>query len=186
MKKTLLIIALATVILLSATAGTLAYFTHEDTATNVITAGDIKISLKEMSESDNGLVPFEDIDDVMPGMVVSKIVTVENVGGQAAYVRLSVDTVLTLAEGVEGEVDLSLVTLDIDTEHWTLRDGFYYYNEPLAAGAETEPLFTGVTFSNEMGNMYQHSSASITVKAYAVQAANNSASALEAAGWPEV
>lgn len=186
MKKTLLIIALAAVIFLSATAGTLAYFTHEDTATNVITAGDVKISLEEKSKTDDGLVPFEDIDDVMPGAVVSKIVTVKNIGSQPAYIRISVESALTLAEGVTGEVDLSLVSLDIDTEHWTLRDGFYYYNEALEASAETSPLFTSVTFSPDMGNIYQHSKAEISVKAYAVQSANNGSGALDATGWPEV
>ena len=45
MKKKLLACSLLVIGLSTAAYGTVAYFTHEDTATNVITAGDIQIAL---------------------------------------------------------------------------------------------------------------------------------------------
>ena len=186
MKKKLLLLALVAICASMSAYGTLAYFTHEDTATNVITAGNIKIGLEEWSESEDGsLVPFEDIEDVMPGMDVSKIVQVKNIGGQDAWVRMSVEKSIILADGVEGEVDVSLVTFDLNTEAWIEQDGFYYYNSFLKSGQTTEPLFTTVYFSADMSNLYQHSKAIIKVDAQATQVANNGATVFEAAGWPK-
>ena len=56
--------------------GTAAYFTAEDTATNVITAGNVKIELVERMKSGDDLVPFENAVGVMPGARVSKIAQV--------------------------------------------------------------------------------------------------------------
>lgn len=184
MKRRLLILFILTICVASIAAGTLAYFTTEDRATNVITAGNVKIDLEEWSKTEDGsLVPFEDVDDVMPGTEVSKIVQVKNIGGQSAWVRISVEKAITLAEGMTGEVDLSLVTYEIDTEHWTEKDGYYYYNESLAPEATTVPLFTSVRFSEQMSNLYQGSKAVITVCAQATQTAHNGTSAINAAGW---
>lgn len=166
--------------------GTAAYFTAEDTATNVITAGNVKIQLVERMKSGDELVPFTDAVGVMPGARVSKIAQVENTGSQPAWIRVSVAKAVELAQGVEGEIDLSLVTLDINTEYWTERDGFYYYNTALEPGKTTEPLFTEVAFDESMSNLYQDSRAVITVNAYATQKANNGTSAADAKGWPEV
>lgn len=186
MKKKITVIALIVAMVAVLALGTSAYFTADGTATNVITAGSVKIKLHETTVREEGAepVPFEDVSGVMPGSVVSKIVTVENTGSGTAWVRISVTKAIELAQGLEGETDLDLVGLDIDTEHWTEREGYYYYNAPLAAGETTEPLFTAVTFARSMGNLYQGSTATVSVLAQATQSANNGASALEAAGWP--
>lgn len=184
MKKKFFVCALIAICLSAAAYGTLAYFTYEDTATNVITAGNIEIDLEELAEGENGeKVPFEDVVGVVPGDEVSKIVQVKNTGANAAWVRVSVDAAIELAEGVEGEPDLSLLTYDLNTAKWTEKDGYYYYNEALEAGKTTEPLFTKVIFDTKMGNLYQNSVAVIDVDAQAVQVANNGTSALDAAGW---
>lgn len=162
---------------------TIAYFTSTDTATNVITTGNIKIKLHEQHKTDNGLEPFEDVIDVMPGDSVSKIVTVENTGNNSAWVRIALDKAITLAEGVEGEIDLTLVSFDIG-EAWVERDGWYYYTEVLGKGEITSPLFENVIFSVDMGNMYQNSTATVTVLAHATQTAHNGTTVWEAAGWP--
>lgn len=157
------------------------------TARNVITTGDIKIALEERMLTPDGekTVPFENQLGVMPGSDVSKIVTVTNTGGQPAWVRVSLDKAIELARGVEGEADLSLVTCDLNTESWTEKDGYYYYNAALEPGQTTEPLFTAVHFAETMSNMYQESRAILQVNAFATQTAHNGASALDAAGWPE-
>jgi hypothetical protein len=96
-----------------------------------------------------------------------------------------VETAITLAEGVTGEVDTALVSFTVDTEHWTLRDGFYYYEQPLQAGEVTAPLFTQVVFAENMGNQYQDSTATLTIQAQATQVDHNGETIWEAAGWPE-
>ena len=166
--------------------GSLAYFTAEDAADNVITAGNIDIALKETAIPEGGgdPVPFVDLDGVMPGAEASKIVQVENTGDHPAYVRVRLEKTVTLAEGVDGEADASLVALDINTDQWTLRDGYYYYSEALAPGETTAPLFTTVRFAAQMDDRYQNSKTEIAAYAGAVQAENNGGSALDAAGWP--
>ena len=180
------IIALSTVLacLAIVASGTLAYFTAQETAHNVITSGGIDIALIEKADTGNGLADFENVDGVMPGAELSKIVTVQNTGASDAWVRVSVTKSITLASGVQGTPDLSLVVLDINNKDWTEQDGFYYYNSALKPGETTKPLFTTVTFAPQMGNEYQGSTANIDVQADAVQVANNGTSALTATGWP--
>ena len=184
MKKRIFAFAIVVICLAIAAYGTSAYFTHEQTATNVITSGSIQVELQEWSDTGNGLVPFEDVEGVLPGTEVSKIVQVKNIGGQAAWIRVSTEKAIHLAESVDGEVDLSLLSYDLNTAFWTKKDGFYYYNTILQPNEVTEPLFTKVIFSATMSNMYQNSKAVIDVTAQATQVANNGTCALDAAGWP--
>lgn len=187
MKKKLLAAALAAACLSLAAYGSIAYFTAEDTAANVITAGNVRIALRESAVPEGGgdPVPFADVIGVMPGAEVSKVVEVENTGDKDAYVRIRLDKELTLMEDAAGETDLSLIGLNIDTENWTEKDGWYYYGRVLKTGETTEPLFTSVAFSKDMGDVYQNGRVKIAVHASAVQADNNGDSAREAAGWPE-
>lgn len=186
MKKKIFVCAFIAICLSIVAYGTTAYFSYEDTATNVITAGNIKIDLQEWAIPDGGgdPVPFEDVIDVQPGMEISKIVQIKNIGGQAAWVRIFIDKSIRLADGVEGEVDLSLIDYDLNTEYWTEKDGYYYYNTTLNPNETTEPLFTKVMFSAAMSNMYQHSEAVIEVSAQATQVVHNGETVFEAAGWP--
>jgi len=183
-------IAFAAVLALSLalliTGGTLAYFTDEAKTDNVITTGGIDIELKEMAIPEGGgdPVPFKDRENIMPGMEVSKIVSVVNKGESPAYIRVKVDKKIKLVNGSTENADPSLVYYDVNKKDWTEKDGYYYYNKVLEPKAETEALFTTVTFNIAMGNLYQGSKAYIDVNADAVQVANNGASALEAAGWP--
>ena len=168
-------------------SGTLAYFTASETAHNVITSGGVDIRLHEFSERGNEeLVPWQDVDGVMPGAEISKIVTVENTGASDAWVRVKVDKTIILADGDKGNPEV--MKLDIKDAFWTEQDGYYYYNDPLAPGETTPPLFTIVTFDPKMGNEYQGSTAHIDVKADAVQVANNPVegnNVLDAQGWPK-
>lgn len=119
---------------------------------------------------------------VVPGSAVPKYVEVENTGASAAYVRVRVQKDVRLPEGTAG--DAAAVTLDINTQDWTARDGYYYYNKPLQPGERTPYLFTEVRFAAEMDARYGGAQIEVRVQAEATQAANNGQSALEAAGWP--
>lgn len=185
MKKKLLIGAFLCICLSIVAGGTLAYYTAENTAHNVITTGGIDIALQEWADEEK-VTPFPEdgVNDVMPGTAVTKIVEVKNTGSNEAYIRVKVGKSITLAG--EGEPDLDLLELELNDDDWTEgADGYYYYNEVLAPGEVTRPLFTKVTFAASMNNMYQNSSAAVDVVAYAVQVANNGDTALDAAGWPE-
>lgn len=185
MKKKIAALVVFIAVAVMSISGTMAYFTADNIATNVITSGNIKIDLVEMEKTADGeLVPFENKDGVMPGDQISKIVTVKNTGDNPAYIRVQVNKTVTLASGIVSETGSDLITCDYNTSNWTYKDGYYYYNEALAPGAETEPLFTTVVFSSAMGNMFQNCSAQIDVKAFAVQVKNNGANVFEAAGWP--
>lgn len=185
MKRKLFVIAVIALCLSLMAAGTLAYFTAEDTAHNVITSGGIDIELKEWADKDKTEpFPAHGVSGVMPGAEVTKIVEVENTGSGEAWVRVKVTKDITLARGVDAEVDLGLLQLDFDEEYWTAKDGYYYYKEALKPGETTKPLFAAVTFDAAMGNEYQNSTATVDVSAYAVQTANNGETVLEAKGWP--
>ena len=185
-KRKLLSLCLILILISIMGVGTLAFFTDEEKADNIITSGNIDIQLNEWTgevDGEGNKIHFEDVTGVMPGMTVPKIVEVENIGDNEAYVRVSAEKVITLAQ--DGEADYDLITIDFDLQNWTYQDGFYYYNEVLLPGEVSKPLFTSVTFDASMNNMYQNCEVRIDVDADATQVANNGDSALEAKGWPE-
>lgn len=181
MKRKLIIVSILVIILATLTTGTLAYFNATTIAHNVITSGGVDIELKEWANGDK-TETFEDLEGVMPGATVTKIPEVKNAGANPVFVRVSVEKSIVLAG--QGEVDLSLLRLDLNTKDWTEKDGYYYYKEILAPGETTEPLFTTVTFDVTMGNEYQNAKAYIDLEAQAVQSANNGTDPVKAEGWP--
>ncbi len=190
MKLKALGLALLLVLLGSVSAGTLAYFTADEAAHNVITSGGVDIDLVEKTINEDGeLVPFpeEGVDGVMPGADVSKIVTVTNTGASEAWVRVKLTRKVTPEEGRTLTDEGALITYEIaNPEKWTLKDdGYYYYSDRVAAGETTVPIIEWVKFAPAMGNEYQNCTAEVDVSAQAVQTANNGTSAAEAAGWPE-
>ena len=189
MKRKIILMAVIIGIVSILSAGTLAFFTAEEKATNVITSGNVEILLEEWTDQVDeagNQIPYKEEYGVMPGTSVSKIVQVKNTGGADAYIRMKVDVILELEEEVERDADAGLISMDFNTSKWTQsEEGYYYYNVALKPGDTTEPLFSKVTFGKEMGNDYQNSSATVEVKAFAVQKANNGATVFEAAGWPE-
>lgn len=184
MKKRMLTAALALCCLAVLATGTLAYFTAEETAQNVITMGSLKMELVELDEKGE---PWEDVENIVPGMEVTKEAFVKNTGTVYFYTRVKITKTFVPAQGEEKpELNTKLVRLDINEKYWEPgNDGFYYYKKPVAPGEETKPLFTTVTFSTKMGNEYQNVKVIIDLDAQAVQSRNNGDSATKATGWPE-
>ena len=182
MKRKVLILSVLAILIAILAANTLAYFTADTKAHNVITSGGVSIKLNEWA-NEARTEKFEDKTGVMPGAEVTKIVEVENVGTGTAWVRVQV-VLDVYAEGGKEQLPPDPVTLDFNETDWTYQDGYYYYNKPLAPGETTEPLFTTVTFDPKMGNEYQNSTAHVDVNAYAVQSANNGEDVVSANGWP--
>ena len=182
MKRKILILSVLAILLAILAANTLAYFTADTTAHNVITSGGVSIKLNEWA-NEARTEKFEDKTGVMPGAEVTKIVEVENVGTGTAWVRVQV-VLDVYAEGGKEQLPPDPVTLDFNETDWKYFDGYYYYNYPLDPGETTEPLFTTVSFNAAMDNRYQDSDLFLDVNAFAVQSANNGTGALDAAGWP--
>jgi len=116
---------------------------------------------------------------------------VENINRSApAFIRVMVKTDIKLAEiytDKQEYVDYSLIYIDFNKDNWTYQDGYWYYNKVLDTSAETEPLFTKVEFSKDMGNIYQNAEVTVHVIAQAVQNENNPGeTALTAQGWSRV
>lgn len=187
MKKKLFVCAVLLILVSVLAYGTVAYFTAEGTARNVIAAArSFGIEVVESAVNEDGeLIPFENVSGVMPGSEVSKIAQVKNTGEAEAYIRVQVKSQILLAQGVEGTADQSLISMDFNTVDWTEKDGYYYYNRALKPGELTEPLFTTVTFASTMDNLYQNCTVVIDVNAYATQSANNGATPWDAQGWTE-
>ena len=181
MKRKLLILSVLAICIATLAAGTLAYFTSEGTAHNVITTGGVEITVQEWAD-EGKTKPFENLTGVMPNTTVTKIAEIKNTGASDAWVRVKVEKNIEL-QG-EGTSDTSLVELTLNTADWTEKDGYYYYTKVLKPGEVTAPIFTAVTFKPDMGNEYQNATATVDVTAQAVQTANNGATVMDAQGWP--
>ena len=182
MKRKLLILSVLAICIATLTTGTLAFFTSEGRAHNVITTGGVKIAVQEWADEDKENL-FQNLGGIMPSMTVTKIAEIKNTGASDAWIRVKVEKNIQL-QGA-GTPNTDLVELNLNDTDWELgQDGYYYYNQALKPNAVTEPIFTTVTFDAAMGNEYQKATASVDVFAQAVQKANNGASAMTAKGWP--
>lgn len=195
MKKKILTIAVLISCLAVFTSGTLAYFTAEDTAHNVITSGAVDIVIEEWQETKDGsLVPYpkDKSIEVMPGTVVSKIVTIKN-NDEESFIRAKLEVVIKDASGktldILPETLSGIVSVVINDTDWKQKAGeahWWYYTSSVDTDEVTEPLLTDVVFDGKnMTNEYQNCTIEINVDAQAVQTTNNGDNALEAAGWPK-
>lgn len=189
MKKKLLYIATILLCLSIVTSGTLAYFTAEDTARNVITSGGIQIQIVEEQLVDGTLQPYPNQPiTIMPATTVSKVVSVQNLE-EAAWVRANYTITVYDADGIKMEIPSDelnkMIIIDPNSTDWTQKDGWWYCNEVVQTEEKSKPLFENVAFSGPyMDNKYQCSTVLIEVSAQAVQQANNGSTVMEAAGWP--
>ncbi len=181
MKRKILLLSVLAICIATLAGGTLAYFTAEGKAHNVITTGGVDIAVQEWADEEK-TVPFEDLTDVMPNATVTKIAEIKNTGASDAWVRVTLKKEIKL-QGA-GTPDANLVQLKLNTTDWTEKDGCYYYKTALKPGQVTAPIFTAVTFSDAMGNEYQNATATVDVFAQAVQTANNGDTVMDAKGWP--
>ena len=193
MKKKLLLLVALMICSTFVVSGTIAYYTDQDTAHNVITSSGVHIDIEEWQVSGEDWVPYPKDAPiaVMPATTVSKIVTVRNKEAKA-YIRAQFTVTVKDADDQVMELDQttleSIISIVPNSEYWMtgqVDDGWYYYKDTVGTDKVTEPLFSEVVFSGvNMTNEYQNCTIEIDVDAQAVQAANNGSSVLEAAGWP--
>lgn len=204
--KNKVVVALVAVALaaLMIVGGTLAWFTDKDTATNVVTLGNIDIELTEPTsggtENDTNGKDYT----AMPGAVLDKDPTVSNIGDNDAYVRLavSIDVVENAAYTALSDADKKTVNdnlaellskIEYKTDFAKVGDYFYYVaNNGVMAGKDgttitSATLFDqvkipGADWTNEMANIQFN----IVVNAEAVQVDNNEAEIAEGATASEI
>lgn len=180
MKKKTLIFSIIFIVFTIFSVGVVAYFVSESTFRGTISTGSLK--LKVHQESIDGVNVAGDGFVVMPGDVVSRIVTVENVGEQSLYLRVKL---ITSIEGEELSTQ-NVLGMNINTEEWTYKDGYYYYYKALEPGEVSSTLFTEITINGELvDNKYLGKNILLDVVAQATQSKNNADSVLDAEGWPE-
>ena len=189
MKKKLLYIAVIAICLSLITGSTIAYFTAEDSARNVITTGAVDVKVEEFTLAEGTLVPdSQQVFQVMPGDRISKVVTARSME-QEAWIRMRWEITVRDAQGQPMELSAQelekVITLEGRSDEWIPAEDWWYYTQSVGVGRSTQPLFETVVFSAaEMGNEYQGCTAQIQVTVQAVQTANNGNEISEAAGWP--
>lgn len=184
MKRKILCLSVIAIMLAILAAGTIAYFTAEGRARNVITTGSVEIELKEWAD-ENKTEPFKNLEGVMPNTTVTKIAEIKNIGKSDAWIRVKIQKSIELK--YEGNPDTDLVELNLNDRDWITDGEYYYYKNALKPGETTTPIFTSVTFKAAMGNEYQDAKATVDVYAQAVQTANNPATdgdVKTVKGWP--
>lgn len=161
------ITAICLVVALAATAivgGTLAYFTDTDEKENVLTVGNVDITLTEPNWETEGKV---DAEDAYPGEPLKKDPTVENVGANPCFVRVRVEWDATLGE-MEYRTDYVAGQLG---EGWVKgNDGYFYYDGVLDIGETTDALFDQIIVPTDIDNDTTDTEYTVTVSAEAVQA----------------
>lgn len=168
-KKKLLTMVLALVLIGAVGVGaTLAYFTDNDKATNVVTMGHVDVELTEPGFDTEDGTADNKISDVTPGQVIAKDPTITlDAESLDAYIRVKL-TVDGLDDNAAKEV---LGALDIQ-DGWTLVNGYYYYADPLTQENKSATLFTEVTIPYEWNNDYAEAEFTIDVAVEAIQADN--------------
>lgn len=176
-KKLITMVVAVTLIAVVGVGATLAYFTDNDAAKNVVTMGHVDIELdephfdKEKDDEGNPVPGFDGtednkISDVVPGQVVPKdpTITVQK-DSEDAYIRAQVEYKGLTAEQI-AEMKL---TLEPDWTEGT--DGYIYYNKIVKAGDQVV-LFKEVNIPKTWGNDVADMTFEINVNAEAIQADN--------------
>lgn len=160
MKKTLLICAIIAALLVVA-GGTVAFFTDSEEGYGVVASGELSILQHEYDEyagpDSAANKPYTQGRMIYPGVAVNKIVTVENIGKNVAYVR----TFIAVPTAGEGKSLAKLNVNEAENNGWVWGnpipgesiDGVLYdiyvatYTTPLIPDETTAPSLMGYTVS---------------------------------------
>lgn len=161
MKKKILILALAVVMVAIMVSGTLAYFTAQDEVDNVFTIGSVKIEVVEDFQEPQTMIPVVNADESDPNYI-NKDARVKNTGDNAAYVQMYVAIPKALDDAK------AFIVVDANTGDWTDRaeagtaefDGVIYnvymyrYKAKLEVGKETSNAITAAYLAPQLD--YNH------------------------------
>ncbi len=171
MKKKILALAMAAIMLIVAVVGgTLAYFTDTDAEVNVFTVGNIDIDLREHKDYDLK-DDFEDVKGVMPGTQHNKIVDVENIGDNNAYVRVTINVPTDMIPVWNADVESNWT--ELNGKDLTLGESGEYvfaYNYILTPGEKTPALLEAVKLSETVTELNAADKYEVPVSVAAIQA----------------
>ena len=188
MNKKKLIPLLSAVALVAAigVGSTLAYFTDNDAANNVVTMGHVNIELDEpefSAENENNT-----IKNVVPNQTITKDPTITVVAGsESCYLRAKIEITELNAEQIADLLENTNIG-----EDWVLaEDGYYYYQNSVSKSNEdqTVDLFDTIVIPAEWGNEVADMTFEINVTAEAIQADNFTPETDEAGvinGWNDI
>lgn len=130
--------------------------------TNNIDTGIIDIELNEYSRLENGdLVPWGDGATILPGMSISKIPRVSNIGYDC-YVRAKLEF---------SEEDLGISYINVG-ENWVqCNDGYWYYTEILRNKEYTD-IFQGIKIPDDFNQELEGETLQLKVDVDAIQVNN--------------
>lgn len=183
-KKVALTAAAVAMVGTLAVGGTLAWFTDTETATNVVTVGNVDVKIDETGEGEVN----EDGDglnyDVMPGKTYEKNVDITNVGNNPAYMKaiitVSSNNPNVLEAVAEGYISLDeLNGYSVDNAWKAVDDGVQYEiyylgnGDYIAESGDVWNLFDSFTFPSSLGNVFENSSFTIDIEVQAIQSDNN-------------
>ena len=176
MKKKILSIALVVAMIAVVAAGSLAYFTDNDSAKNVFTVGNVSIDLTEPNWDKTGSV---DTETVYAGEPLAKDPTVTNDGNNPCFVRIKV-------EGLDQFGDKGAITYRTDYvadklgDNWVDgEDGYFYYTKVLAVDETTDALFDQIVMPTGLTGGEKATPIVVTAQAVQAQGARPSFSAVQ-------
>jgi predicted ribosomally synthesized peptide with SipW-like signal peptide len=147
---------------LVASAGTLAWFTAQATATNKLEGPQYRFDVPLDEVFTPPTTPLE------PGDPYPKEVGATNTGDLPGFVRLLVFPTVVAADGVTvlpARLGAEIVLLGQNTTAWMDgEDGYFYYLKRLAPGETTPPLFAAVKLADHFSAAYKGATLSIDVK----------------------
>ncbi len=181
-KLKIFVVALVAVLMAFVSTSTLAFYSTVGLATNVVTSGNIRFIIREMTDQGTEF-PTEGVY-IVPGDVVSKKVSIKSDCNHPFYLRVK------MVYGVDSKelTAEDCFKLNINDEHWVLHDGWYYYKDVVEPWETTPDVFSHVEIvGSKVDNSYIGKTLTLTVKAQAVQSENNPISngdTFTASGWP--
>lgn len=172
-----------------AVGGTLAWFTDTETATNVVTMGEVDIALYEdgtpSNGQDGGVTSNEGLSysDIVPGDVLAKKITIKNLE-QPAYVRakITISGSEKVLKALEDSDSTSNILIDGTTTTWSKNaDGTYTAtltysdsdSDNIMDKNEEWTVLSKFTIPTSWGNEFVKENFNIKVVAEAIQAEHN-------------
>lgn len=170
-----------------AIGSSMAYLTDHDSVTNKFSVGKVDIEGQEPNYTPD---PDGKTNNILPTQVIKKDPQIKNVGKNDAYVYIDVSipiakviTVNAAGNRLNGGVakDTELFTQNNVSKKWTLMynkrvgDNMVYtysYNEILAPGKTTDPVFNSLTAANIIEGQLDGKDLNVPVRYYAIQELN--------------
>ena len=160
MKKRILSLSIITLIILSVSGITFAWYTNQKSETNEFALGTVKVEVLEPG--------FENVSGASEGIIYSKNVKVKSLGTKKTYIRVRLVPQWTNPSLPVSNVNLIFAS---NSDWIDGGDGYYYFKYYLIENQETSLLLQGVEFTS-LGPEYQGEVFSLKVVAEGVQISN--------------